>query len=278
MDTHRGRAAETALVWHGGSKLYSLDERRWKVLVAHSDDVTRVLVSTAFRRDGYKVTTCADGSEAYAQIARPGRACRNADRLAMIVVEVDLPRRTGVELLALLRRRGSLVPVVLLSPGPSPAARAAAFGASHACVFEGPFRRADLLTAAAMMLTPPRASCSDEGRGSAAPGAGLSRDRRVCRRVPVSLEVSERIGRLTAVQLCTNLSSAGLFIVSTISPGPGRAISRRFSLPGEGAAITSAGEVVRHGSADGVLGYGVRFVDLSRAARRRIEKFVSSRP
>src|SRR5438045_45939 len=83
---------------------------RTTVLVADDDSALRFLLSRVLEIDGYEVTAAADGLEALdALLAR---------RPDALVLDVDMPRLTGIELCRRLRGSGSRLPILVLSGNP----------------------------------------------------------------------------------------------------------------------------------------------------------------
>ena len=80
---------------------------RRRLLLVEDDPTLRQALAFNLSREGYEVTTVADG-EAALDAAR-------ADRLDLILLDVMLPGLSGVEVLRVLRREGVATPVIILS-------------------------------------------------------------------------------------------------------------------------------------------------------------------
>jgi DNA-binding response OmpR family regulator len=78
-----------------------------RVLVVEDDPTLRTLVADALTGDGLDVTTAADGEAA--------RALLLERHFALVVLDLMLPRRSGLELLRELRARNDATPVLILT-------------------------------------------------------------------------------------------------------------------------------------------------------------------
>jgi two-component system, OmpR family, response regulator MprA len=77
------------------------------VLVVDDEPAIREVIATLLEDEGYLVRHAKDGLEALDAI--------NGDRIDLIVSDVVMPRLDGASLVRKLRRRGHLMPVVLMS-------------------------------------------------------------------------------------------------------------------------------------------------------------------
>ena len=77
------------------------------VLIADPDSRLRGEIREAFRQDGFEVAEAATGEETLAKFERR--------RPSVVLLEVDLPDMSGFDVCRELRRRGGLVPVILIS-------------------------------------------------------------------------------------------------------------------------------------------------------------------
>ncbi len=80
---------------------------RRRLLLVEDDPTLRQALTFNLTREGYEVTTAADGEAAL----EAGRS----DRLDLILLDVMLPGMSGVEVLRVLRRDGVTTPVIILS-------------------------------------------------------------------------------------------------------------------------------------------------------------------
>ena len=77
------------------------------VLVVDDEPAIREVITTLLEDEGYSVRHAKDGLEALDAI--------NGDQIDLIVSDVVMPRLDGASLVRKLRRRGHLMPVVLMS-------------------------------------------------------------------------------------------------------------------------------------------------------------------
>lgn len=103
----------------------------YRVLVADDEPQIANLVKQALLLDGHYVTTCGDGAEAL-------KALTTA-RYSVLVLDILMPRKTGVQTLLDLRNAGDDVPVVLMSSFISEDARAACAGLERVVFLQKPF-------------------------------------------------------------------------------------------------------------------------------------------
>jgi len=80
---------------------------RRRLLIVEDDPTLRQALTFNLTREGYEVTSAADG-EAALEAAR-------SDRLDLVLLDVMLPGMSGVEVLRVLRREGIATPVIILS-------------------------------------------------------------------------------------------------------------------------------------------------------------------
>ena len=77
------------------------------VLVVDDEPAIREIVATLLEDEGYLVRHAKDGLEALAAL--------DDDRIDLVLSDVIMPRLDGASLVRKLRRRGHIVPVVLMS-------------------------------------------------------------------------------------------------------------------------------------------------------------------
>ncbi|GAB4307804.1 MAG: hypothetical protein Kow0090_22380 [Myxococcota bacterium] len=70
-----------------------------------------------------------------------------------------------------------------------------------------------------------------------------------------------------------NLSSGGIYLDRAVPHKEGTRLMLKFSLPGDTEDIKVLGEILSHHDTDG-LGMGVKFLDITDAQRKKIEKFI----
>ncbi len=113
--------------------------RTGTILVVDDEDSVREVARRMLVRSGYDVITAVDGDDALRLVAE------HEDTVVAIVLDVTMPRLSGTEVLADLRRRGKTIPVVLAS-GYTAHSLARTVTGPHAPVFvQKPFVTAELL-------------------------------------------------------------------------------------------------------------------------------------
>lgn len=85
-------------------------QRSDSVLVADDDVLLRRLVKECLRSCGCDVRTCADGDDML-RAYEPGRH-------TLLILDVMMPRKTGIEALREIRARGDRVPAVVMTSLP----------------------------------------------------------------------------------------------------------------------------------------------------------------
>jgi DNA-binding response OmpR family regulator len=115
------------------------DARVATVLVVEDDPVILQLLEVNFELEGFSVVTAKDGFEGLTQ-AKEGRP-------DVIVTDIMMPRRSGLEMLADLKADGALaeIPVILLSAKAQTADVRAGLEAGAADYITKPFEPLDLL-------------------------------------------------------------------------------------------------------------------------------------
>ena len=95
-----------------------------RVLVAEDDDAMRALMVERLRRDGYELAEVATGSELLALLAQESVSGRPGSAFDLIVTDVRMPGRNGLDAIAFLRRAGSTTPVIAVTAFPDDGVRA----------------------------------------------------------------------------------------------------------------------------------------------------------
>jgi DNA-binding response OmpR family regulator len=81
-------------------------ERAPRILLADDEQSIQTLLSFPLRKDGYEVTTAADGREALARF--------NEGKFDLVVLDVMMPRMDGLEVCRRIRARNT-VPIIMLT-------------------------------------------------------------------------------------------------------------------------------------------------------------------
>jgi two-component system, chemotaxis family, chemotaxis protein CheY len=81
-----------------------------RILIVEDSSVVQSIVKVALRRHAYELTCTANGVEALQAIARDGEP-------DLMLVDINMPRMNGLELLGELRAAGTVprVPVIIVS-------------------------------------------------------------------------------------------------------------------------------------------------------------------
>jgi PAS domain S-box-containing protein len=114
--------------------------RTGTVLVIDDEDSVRDVARRMLERSGYTVLQASDGDEGLARFAA------HESDITAIVLDVTMPRMSGTEVLADLRRRGKTVPVVLASGYTAESLAAAADGEAAPIFVQKPFVTGELLS------------------------------------------------------------------------------------------------------------------------------------
>src|SRR5262249_17216490 len=85
------------------------DTGRVRVLVVDDEEAVRSALTHALRRDGYEVSTVADGTTALATLLR--------NRHEAIVLDVLMPEPGGLEVCRAIRARGDDTPILMVTAG-----------------------------------------------------------------------------------------------------------------------------------------------------------------
>ena len=79
----------------------------YRVLVADDDPSTRLVLTFMLNRGGHLVESCGDGIEALKKLA--------AESYSLLIVDHQMPRMKGDEVIKTLREQGDGIPVILAS-------------------------------------------------------------------------------------------------------------------------------------------------------------------
>ena len=137
------------------------------LLVDDDDDVLR-LSKHCLRRCGYGVDTAADGTAAWQAL--------QAASYDLLITDHQMPRTTGLELLALLRASGMLLPAILVSGSPPVEEMQRSPWLRPDATLQKPFNIDEYLGTVARVLNSARAGFPDPGTKSlpAAPSEPVS--------------------------------------------------------------------------------------------------------
>jgi CheY-like chemotaxis protein len=119
-----------------------------RILVADDEPSIRDLLRTVLSLWGYGVRLCPDGAEALAAASEQG--------IDLLLVDFLMPEANGLDVLAQVRASGSRVPAILMSGHfPKDTARICR-ELGDVDMLEKPFSLADLKSAVASRLGPPK--------------------------------------------------------------------------------------------------------------------------
>jgi uncharacterized protein (TIGR02266 family) len=104
------------------------------------------------------------------------------------------------------------------------------------------------------------------------------RDRRTEARAPLDLWVEEERGNELYFRRTGNVSLGGVYFEQTIPHALGTKVRLRFALPGHPTPVEATAEIVNTPSTKDGLGMGLRFIDLSDAARTALQAFLDDGP
>lgn len=78
-----------------------------KILIIEDEDLVRKALEFRLRKDGYDVTSCADGREGIAAIEK--------DKYNLVLTDLMLPYNNGLEVVAKLKTVQKETPIIVLS-------------------------------------------------------------------------------------------------------------------------------------------------------------------
>ena len=105
-------------------------------------------------------------------------------------------------------------------------------------------------------------------------GSTANEERRTSARIPVEMWVEEATDRELYFQRGANISEGGIFLEHTIPHPLGTEVTLRFVLPGDEEPIKVKGEIVNVNHERPGLGMGIKFLDISEDAHRRILAYI----
>jgi CheY-like chemotaxis protein len=138
------------------------------VLVAEDDADVRRLVATALRVDGYSVVEARDGADLIEHIGSAllfGNVRGQLDPVALVISDIRMPGRDGLEVLAQLRRSEIGVAVILMTAYADTAVRRRAEGLGVDAFLSKPFEIDHLREVVREILTTPDAPPTEVAQG-----------------------------------------------------------------------------------------------------------------
>ena len=174
-----------------------------RILIVEDEDRIAAFLEKGLRANGYTTTRCADGDLAVA-------AARD-DAFDLVVLDLGLPGRDGLDVLRALRARGDRLPVIILTARDEVDATVAGFEGGADDYVTKPFRFEELLARVRARL---------RGR-SDADGTG---DTMVLRAGAVALDLRTR--RATVGDRQVELSAREFALAEAFVRHPGQVLSR----------------------------------------------------
>jgi PAS domain S-box-containing protein len=114
------------------------------VLLVEDNEQVRGLVASMLTQGGYAVVEAVDGMEMFEVFQR------EQDRIRLMIVDIDLPRRSGLDCLRILRTTGITIPAIVITGTTDSAVEHKL--PDRAVLVRKPFHQADLQAAVARML------------------------------------------------------------------------------------------------------------------------------
>jgi DNA-binding response OmpR family regulator len=141
---------------HHGHTLYEayLATKPVRVLLAEDDPEMRKLVAASLTREGYEVCAVSDGGRLLALIGSQILDPVGHPPADIVISDVRMPVRSGLEVLAGLRRCDWAVPFILITAFGDQETHAEAKRLGAAAVFDKPFELADLKTCVINLVVP----------------------------------------------------------------------------------------------------------------------------
>ena len=262
---------------------YSLAEQPMSeppsLFIGHSSEVFCRCLAEHMQHDGYQTSIAQDGScllEAIADNIIEHNVVMEPD---LIICEIDLPCRRGVELLADVRSLGWNTPFILLATDENQPLIDIANRFQGIYIFINRYSIDDLRTAVALLSN--WRGIQKEGGESDMTLHGQKekggKNRRVAKRVPLEIWVEDR-NEIDSymIQRGVNISTNGLYFKHHWPYAHNSLIDLQFVIPGETTLINVKGRVVRVRRDGQMFGAGVEFLNLTRRNRERINSFVMS--
>ena len=154
-----------------------------KVLIVDDEPRIRDMLGRVLVGEGHTSVTAADGAEALDHLV--------SQPVDLVLLDLVMPRRNGLEVLRELRGRGAMPPVIVLSAVDDVAATVQALDAGAVDYVNKPFRTAELVARIRRHLATP-APDNTERRWIRAGGIELDLDRRRARVGDAAVTLSER--------------------------------------------------------------------------------------
>ncbi|MBT4512634.1 MAG: response regulator [Chloroflexi bacterium] len=118
----------------------SEENRKGSVIVVDDDSSVRELVTRALQREGYEITTAANGSEASHATARK--------KFDLMFLDINMPGLNGLDVLTIMAVGNPGIPIVMLTAVDDPDAETEAFKRGAAAYLKKPCKMIDVIRTA----------------------------------------------------------------------------------------------------------------------------------
>jgi two-component system, response regulator, stage 0 sporulation protein F len=135
-----------------------------RLLVGEDDEAMRSLLSASLRADGFEVIEMKDGEEVLVHLSDV--SAERAPTPDLVIMDVRMPRHSGLELLAAMHLAEWKVPVILITAFGDDRLHRRAKELGAAAVFDKPFDLDDLRTAILNLCPAAHAMLSARARSS----------------------------------------------------------------------------------------------------------------
>jgi two-component system alkaline phosphatase synthesis response regulator PhoP len=179
---------------------------RRRILLVEDDPTLRQALTFNLTREGYEVSSAADGEAAL-------EAARN-QRLDLVILDVMLPGMSGVEVLRVLRREGVATPVIILSAKGDEIDRVVGLKVGADDYVSKPFSRPELLARLEAILRRQR-------REALAPAAD---ERDLLEFGPITIDVPRREVAIDGRSI--HLTTKEFDLLAHMAGSPGRIFTR----------------------------------------------------
>ncbi|MDI1445971.1 response regulator [Polyangium sp. 6x1] len=134
-----------------------------RVVLAEDDVEVRLLLAQALRKDGHTVIEVESGTQLFEFLRALAQGAPDESHPDVIVSDIRMPGRSGIDVLASLREVGWRTPFVLTTAFGDAATHARARAAGAFAVFDKPFDVDDLRTVVLNAGRRAGAACSTSG-------------------------------------------------------------------------------------------------------------------
>lgn len=110
-----------------------------RLLLAEDDREVRSLLAYALRKDGYQIIEAATGAELRSYLGSSVDRVQGFELPDLVVTDLRMPGKTGLEVLAWMRDLGCAIPVILVTAFGDPETHAEARRLGAVAVLDKPF-------------------------------------------------------------------------------------------------------------------------------------------